>query len=78
MLICETCGKSFEMKTQTKFNIFRECKESKICEDCYASLPYRLTKSDYFKIFDSESLKPYLVKNPVTLENLSRKYCVKR
>ena len=74
MLICETCKKSFDMKTQTKFNIFRACKESKICEDCYASLPYHLTKSDYFNIFDSESLKPYLVKNPVTLENMSRKY----
>lgn len=71
---CETCGKSFDIKTQTKFNIFRACKDSKICEDCYASLPYRLTKSDYFKIFDSDSLKLYLLKNPVTLENLSRKY----
>ena len=62
------------MKTQTKFNIFRACKESKICEDCYSKLGYHMTKQKYLELFDEESIKPYLVENPVTLENMSRKY----
>ena len=62
------------MKTQTKFNIFRACKESKICEDCYSKLGFRMNKQKYLELFDEESIKPYLVNNPVTLENLSRKY----
>ena len=62
------------MKTQTKFNIFRACKASKICEDCYSKLGFRMNKQKYLELFDEESIKPYLVNNPVTLENLSRKY----
>lgn len=74
MLTCESCKKPFDMKTQTKFNIFRACKESKICEDCYSQLGYRMNKQKYLELFDEESIKPYLVENPVTLENMSRKY----
>lgn len=74
MLTCESCKKLFDMKTQTKFNIFRACKESKICEDCYSKLGYHMTKQQYLELFDEESIKPYLVENPVTLENMSRKY----
>ena len=74
MLTCESCKKPFDMKAQTKFNIFRACKESKICEDCYSKLGFRMTKQQYLELFDEESIKPYLVENPVTLENMSRKY----